>query len=56
MISPQNLAIASAAAGLDGKEREIFWRVALGSPGFLALMCALSALQAGPVLSWMVPS
>lgn len=56
MISPQNLAIAAAAVGLDGKEGEIFRRVVLWSLGFLVLMCALSALQAGPVLSWMVPS
>lgn len=56
MISPQNLAIAAAAVGLDGKEGEIFRRVLLWSLGFLVLMCALSALQASPVLSWMVPS
>jgi lactate permease len=56
MISPQNLAIAAAAVGLDGKEGEIFRRVVLWSLGFLLLMCALSALQATPVLSWMVPS
>lgn len=56
MISPQNLAIAAAAVGLDGKEGEIFRRVVLWSLGFLVLMCALSALQATPVLSWMVPS
>lgn len=55
MISPQNLAIAAAAVGLDGKEGEIFRRVVLWSLGFLVLMCALSALQATPVLSWMVP-
>jgi lactate permease len=55
MVSPQNLAIAAAAVGLDGKEGEIFRRVVLWSLGFLVLMCALSALQATPVLSWMVP-
>jgi len=55
MISPQNLAIAAAAVGLDGKEGEIFRRVVLWSLGFLLVLCALSALQASPVLSWMVP-
>lgn len=55
MISPQNLAIAAAAVGLDGKEGDIFRRVVLWSLGFLAVLCVLSALQASPVLSWMVP-
>ena len=55
MISPQNLAIAAAAVGLNGKEGEIFRRVVLWSLGFLVVLCALSALQASPVLSWMVP-
>ena len=56
MISPQNLAIAAAAVGMDGKEGDIFRRVVLWSIGFLALLCVLSALQTSPVLSWMVPS
>lgn len=56
MISPQNLAIAAAAVGMDGKEGDIFRRVVLWSLVFLALLCILSALQASPVLSWMVPS
>lgn len=56
MISPQNLAIAAAAVGLDGKEGDIFRRVVLWSLGFLALLCVLSALQSSPVLSWMVPA
>jgi lactate permease len=55
MISPQNLAIAAAAVGLDGKEGDIFRRVIAWSLGFLFLLCILSALQASPVLSWMVP-
>jgi lactate permease len=55
MISPQNLAIAAAAVGLNGKEGEIFRRVILWALGFLALLCLLAALQASPVLSWMVP-
>ena len=56
MVSPQNLAIAAAAVGMNGKEGDIFRRVVVWSLLFLLLMCALSALQASPVLSWMVPS
>lgn len=54
MISPQNLAIAAAAVGMNGKEGDIFRRVIVWSVAFLALLCVLSALQAS-VLSWMVP-
>lgn len=56
MVSPQNLAIAAAAVGLNGREGDIFRRVVLWSLGFLVLLCALTALQSSPVLSWMVPS
>jgi lactate permease len=55
MISPQNLAIAAAAVGLNGKEGDIFRRVIVWSLVFLAALCVLSALQASPLLSWMVP-
>ena len=55
MISPQNLAIAAAAVGLHGKEGDIFRRVIVWSVVFLAVLCVLSALQASPLLSWMVP-
>jgi lactate permease len=55
MISPQNLAIAAAAVGMNGKEGDIFRRVVVWSLLFLLLMCILSALQASPLLSWMVP-
>lgn len=54
MISPQNLAIAAAAVGMNGKEGDIFRRVIVWSVAFLAMLCVLSALQAS-VLSWMVP-
>ena len=54
MISPQNLAIAAAAVGMNGKEGDIFRRVVVWSLVFLALLCVISALQAS-VLSWMVP-
>jgi len=54
MISPQNLAIAAAAVGLQGREGDIFRRVILWSIAFLAFMCLLVYLQSTPVLSWMV--
>ncbi|MFD0688246.1 L-lactate permease [Actinomadura fibrosa] len=55
MVSPQNLAIAAAAVGLDGREGDIFRRVVLWSLLFLAGMCVLSGLQSTGVLDWMVP-
>ncbi len=55
MISPQNLAIAAAAVGMAGKEGDIFRKVVGWSLLLLVFMCALVALQASPVLSWMVP-
>jgi lactate permease len=54
MISPQNLAIASAAVEVEGREGDIFRRVFIWSLVFLAFICALSGLQAS-LLSWMVP-
>jgi len=54
MISPQNLAIAAGAVGLEGREGEIFRRVLGWSLVFLVFMCVLVYLQATPVLSWMV--
>jgi lactate permease len=55
MVSPQNLAIVAAAVGMNGKEGDIFRRVVVWSLLFLLVMCILSALQASPVLAWMVP-
>ncbi len=55
MVSPQNLAIAAAAVGMSGREGEIFRKVIGWSLLMLVLMCAIVALQATPVLSWMVP-
>ena len=55
MVSPQNLAIAAAAVGLAGREGDIFRKVIGWSLLLLALMCLIVALQATPVLSWMVP-
>ena len=55
MVSPQNLAIAAAAVGMDGKEGDIFRRVIVWSLVFLAGMGVLALLQSVAVLSWMVP-
>lgn len=55
MVSPQNLAIAAAAVGMAGREGEIFRKVLGWSLLLLVLMCTLVALQATPVLDWMVP-
>lgn len=54
MISPQNLAIAVAAVGLDGEEGELFRRVVGWSLALLLIMCVLVYLQSTAVLSWMV--
>jgi lactate permease len=54
MVSPQNLAIGSAAVGLAGKEGDIFRQVIGYSVVFVLLMGALVLLQSGP-LSFMVP-
>jgi lactate permease len=55
MVSPQNLAIAAAAVGLEGREGDLFRRVITWSLGFLVFMCVLVYLQSTSVLSWMVP-
>ncbi len=55
MISPQNLAIAAAAVGMQGKEGDLFRKVIGWSVLFVALMCVLVFLQSTAVLSWMVP-
>jgi lactate permease len=54
MISPQNLAIAAGAVGLEGREGDIFRRVIGWSIAFVIFMCLLVYLQSTPVLSWMV--
>jgi lactate permease len=55
MISPQNLAIAAAAVGLQGKEGDIFRRVFGWSVVFVVGMCLLVFLQSTPVLGWILP-
>ncbi|XAS67433.1 L-lactate permease [Micrococcaceae bacterium Sec5.7] len=55
MLSLQNLAVASAAVGLDGAEGTLFRRLVGWSVGLLALITVLIFLQSTPVLGWMVP-
>lgn len=54
MLSPQNLAIGAAAAGMIGKEGDIFRRVLFWSVVLTLVMCVLVYLQSTAVLSWMV--
>ncbi|WP_445528869.1 L-lactate permease [Streptomyces cyslabdanicus] len=54
MISPQNLAIAAAAVGFEGREGILFRRVIVWSVVFMLVMCVLIYLQSTPVLDWMV--
>ncbi len=54
MISPQNLAIAAGAVGLEGREGHLFRRVFGWSIAFLVFMAVLVYLQSTSVLSWMV--
>ena len=56
MLSPQNLAIAAAAAGLGGREPELLRKVVGWSLALLLLMCVLVYLQSTSVLGWMLPS
>jgi lactate permease len=53
MISPQNLAIGTAAVGEVGSEGILFRRVFGWSVLFLLAMCVLVFLQSTPVLGWM---
>jgi lactate permease len=54
MISPQNLAIAAAVVGMEGRESVLFRRVVGWSLVLLLGMCVLVFLQSTPVLGWMV--
>lgn len=56
MVSPQNLAIAAAAVGFEGREGILFRRVIVWSVIFMLFMCVLVYLQSTPVLDWMVVS
>ncbi|OZC73604.1 lactate transporter [Rhodococcus sp. 06-462-5] len=55
MLSLQNLAVASAAVGVDGAEGNLFRKLLPWSLGLLALITVLIVLQSTPVLGWMVP-
>lgn len=46
MISPQSIAVATAATGLSGQEGRLFRFAILHSLGLLAIICALTFLQA----------
>ncbi|MGH8791095.1 MAG: L-lactate permease, partial [Stackebrandtia sp.] len=54
MISPQSLAVGTAAVGLVGSEGVLFRRVFGWSVGMLLLLCVLVYLQSTPVLGWTV--
>ena len=54
MISPQNLAIGAAAAGLIGREGDLFRKVLVWTVGLVVFMCGLVYLQSTGVLDWMV--
>lgn len=55
MLSPQNLAVAAAAASMTGKEGDLFRKLIWWSLGLLAVFTAFVYLQSTPVLGWMVP-
>ena len=55
MLSPQNLAIAAVAVKLEGEEGTLLRKVIGWSLGMLLVLAVLIALQATPVLGWMLP-
>lgn len=55
MISPQNLAIGTAAVGEVGQEGELFRRVIGWSVAMVLLIGAIVWLQSTALLGWMVP-
>jgi lactate permease len=55
MLSPQNLTIACAAVKLDGQEGMLLRKVIGWSLGMLLVLSTVIALQATPVLGWMLP-
>ncbi|WP_244857490.1 L-lactate permease [Agromyces archimandritae] len=56
MLSPQNLAVAAAAASMGGKEGDLFRKLIWWSLGLLAVFTVFVFLQSTPVLGWMVPT
>lgn len=55
MLSPQNLTIAAASVKLDGQEGLLLRKVIGWSLGMLLILSTIIALQATPVLGWMLP-
>lgn len=55
MLSLQNLAVASAAVGLEGAESTLFRKLLGWSLALLAIMTLLVLLQSTPILGWMIP-
>lgn len=56
LISPQNLAIAATAVGMQGQESVILRKVAGWSVAMLLILCCLVYLQSTPILSWILPT
>lgn len=54
MISPQNLTIACAAVGLQGREGDLLRKVLPWSLGLLLVMCLIVLAQSTVVLGWML--
>lgn len=54
MISPQSVAVATAASGLVGQEGKLFRFTILHSVGLVTIICVLTFLQAH-YATWMVP-
>ncbi|MCO1654305.1 L-lactate permease [Pseudonocardia humida] len=55
MLSPQNLAIAAVAVKMEGEEGVLLRKVIGWSLGLLVILSGIIALQATPVLGWMLP-
>lgn len=55
MVSPQSIAVATAATGLTGQEAALFRRTIKHSLVLVSVVMALTYLQSN-VLSWMVPA
>ena len=55
MLSPQNLAVAAAAVKMEGQEGNLLRKVIGWSLLLLLVLAVIIALQATPVLGWMLP-
>lgn len=55
MLSPQNLTIAAVAVRMEGEEGTLLRKVIGWSVGMLVVLAVIIALQATPVLGWMLP-